>query len=500
MPTLKANLAANLFGRFWRAIIQLAALPFYLKLLGVESFGLIGFFTTLVGLLTVLDLGLSTTLNRELSRLSARDTDKPAMHDLVRTLGLFYWGIAALIGGAVFLLAPVISAHWISSNKLPIQTVNTAVNCMALVIALRWPFNLYSGGLLGLRRHVTVNLITAASMTVESFGAILVLWLISPTIEAFFLCQAAAALGQTLVTRWALIRAMPASARGGRIEMGLLSKIWRFATGMSGVGVVGTLLTFGDKLVLSSVLDLKSFGYYSVAAMVAQALFHLIHPVFVSVFPEFTRLVERKETERLKELFHTAAQLIVIGTVPAASVLIFFSPEVLLLWTRDPVVVAQAWLLVSILVAGTCLNGLNNVPYALQLAHGWTSLVFWANVVALIFLIPLTVVLARTHGAVGGAVAWLLLNMGYVLILPHLIHRRLLVTEKWRWYLRDVLLASMAPVAVAAGLRMAFPSVDSKVGALLLVGTTALLSLGAAFISAPRARRLILSWRHRDVE
>ncbi len=44
--------------------MSLAFIPLYIKFLGIEAYGIIGFFTTLQAMFTLLDLGLGYTLNR----------------------------------------------------------------------------------------------------------------------------------------------------------------------------------------------------------------------------------------------------------------------------------------------------------------------------------------------------------------------------------------------------------------------------------------------------
>ena len=70
MTILQKNIAANIAGSIWQALMGLIFIPFYIKFMGIESWGLIGFFYTLLIMFTLLDLGLSNTLNRELARLS----------------------------------------------------------------------------------------------------------------------------------------------------------------------------------------------------------------------------------------------------------------------------------------------------------------------------------------------------------------------------------------------------------------------------------------------
>ena len=121
-----------------------------------------------------------------------------------------------------------------------------------------------------------------------------------------------------------------------------------------------------------------------------------------------------------------------------------FAPEILAIWTRNPIAVANTHLLVSLLIIGTALNGLMNLPYALQLANGWTSLAFYTNVISIIVLIPLLIIATSSYGALGAAGVWIALNSGYVLISLQIMHRRLLKGEQWRWYFEDVGLPMVA--------------------------------------------------------
>ncbi len=64
---VKKNIAANVAGSAWSAIAGLIFAPIYIHYLGVEAYGVIGVFISLQAVLSILDMGLATTLNREMA-------------------------------------------------------------------------------------------------------------------------------------------------------------------------------------------------------------------------------------------------------------------------------------------------------------------------------------------------------------------------------------------------------------------------------------------------
>jgi O-antigen/teichoic acid export membrane protein len=448
----RQNVIANYAGKAWSGLMALAFIPLYIGFMGIEAYGLVGFYITLQAVLALLDLGLSTTLNRELA-------SRPAGHagagtrDLVRTLEAAYWLIGAVIGLALALLAPLIAERWLNGGGLPAPSIADAVMLMGLAFALQWPYALYSGGLMGLQRQVLLNGVTVATATLRWGGAALVLWLYSPTIQAFFAWQVLAAAAQTAAVGAALWKSLPAAERPARFDSRTLSGIWRFAAGMTGVSALGVLLTQLDKIILSKLLPLEVYGYYTLAAVVASGLYLLVTPIYTAAFPAFSALVASGETGELKSRYHRVCRLVSAAVLPVAVVIVFFAEEILLAWTRDPATTANAHLLVSVLTAGTALHCLLMLPYALQLAHGRTRFAFWANAVAAAVLAPAIVWATLNHGALGAAVAWLALNCGYVAVGMPLMHRWLMPGELKGWYLRDVGVPLAACLAVAVPAR-----------------------------------------------
>jgi O-antigen/teichoic acid export membrane protein len=448
MSRLKSNIIANFLGRGWSAIMGLAFVPLYIKFMGIEAYGIVGFSVIIQSISNLLDMGLSSTLNRELAILSSKEGTTQESRDLVRTLETIYWSVTVVIGLSVSAISPLLAKSWIRSQQLSPDSIQLAIALMGVVIACQFPFSLYSGGLLGLQKQVLLSGITVTMATLRGIGMILVLWLVSPTIQAFFIWQAIVSLLQTIVTAFFLWRSLPASHIPSHFRKDVWLRIWRFAASMSGISLVSVILIQADKMILSKMLTLENFGYYNLAGTVASGVTIVTSPIFSSVYPRFSQLVAQGEEVKLTVLYHKISQLLSLLVIPLSVTLSIFSKDVLLLWTGSPEIAEKTYLLVSILTISTSLHSLMNVPYALQLAYGWTKLAFYINVVAIGLLIPLMLSLTSYYSAVGAAVVWIILTSGYILIGIPLMHSRLLKREMFKWYYQDVAKPLIAAISV----------------------------------------------------
>lgn len=479
--------------------MALAAVPFQIGFLGSEAYGLLGIYATLLSFTLLLDRGLSSTTSREVSRLSAGSDAAQEINDVGATMGWIYWGFAAVVGIVLFFAAAPIANHWVQAGSLGPKTVERAIMLMGAVVTLLWPVNYYMGCLTGLQRLVLVNGINILFATLRSLAGIMALWLIAPTIEVFFISQAAVAVLQVGAFAIAYRRAMPARDRPSAFRFDIVRRMARFSAGVWGAFLLAIPLGYTDKIILSKILTLSAFGYYSLAASVAGSVGILAAPMFGAVFPRFSRLYAAGNVEEVSKLYHSCSQIVAIGVLSLAVALALFPGEALFVWVGRPEVVEGASLPLSLLAIGFALNGLTQVPYALQLGYGWSALGVWVNLASVAVLVPLTIILTLHWRAAGAALAWMVLNMGYVLISVPIMHRRLLRGEFGRWLWRDNALALAVALMVGLIWRAVFPATQSRLLLLFLLSCVGASVLVTTMMTSPVLRNIIMS-RARSVK
>jgi O-antigen/teichoic acid export membrane protein len=492
-PRVGKDIVANLFGQGWAALWNFGLAPVYARLLGIEAYGLVGMFLAVQGVLAVLDLGLTPAMTREMARKSSDPGNANEVRSLARTFELLSWCIGGCVGAAGLLWGPSALSHWVKGEALSAAQVATPIRLMALVFVVQWPVSLYAGGLMGLRRQVLLNSINAAAATVRGVGSILVLVYVSPTVTAFFAWHVVIAALQTATLRVLCWRALPTSTETSRFEGRRLAAVVSFAAGMTGIGVVSLLLTQLDKIVLSRVLSLEMFGYYALASVFGSSIQVVISPLSRALFPGFSRLATAADESALEPTYHKGCQLMSVLVLPIALVGILFSSEVLLAWTRDPRVVDQARGAAMLLLGGSALNGIASLPYALQIAHGWTRLALVMGTIQVLLLTPVAYALALRYGLSGGASVWLILNAMYVVISVPLMHRRLLPGGLRSWYRDDVGKPLLAAGGIAVIGRLLFPArLPPGFAQMALVAFVGIAAMAGAASAAPlvRARAL----------
>lgn len=499
MGKIKWNIAANMGGRIWSNIISLVFIPVYLHFLGIEMYGLVGFWVTLMNIMSLLDFGLGLTLNREMARLSSDITNRRLQRETLRTFEVIYWTVALLFGLLIWIASPVIVDKWLNTWSMERSTLIRLLRLMAAVLVFQFPFALYQGGLMGLQRQVLASGIQAMSGSLRGILVSATLWLISPTIEAFFYCQLVISLLQTLFTAASLWKNLPLPGIRAAFRPAICRPLLNYTLAVSGNTVIGSALSQLDKVILSKMIPLDQFGYYTLSWSVASALWSIIQPFNSALFPRFTQLIEEKDPLRLSELYHRTCHFVSVFLLPAAVTLLFFSREVMLVWTHDPVVANNTHLVVSLLVIGAALNGLASVPCNLQFAAGWPQLMMYSNMAAAILFAPLIYILAKFYGGAGAAAALILLNLGYIVITIPLMHRRLLKGEKRRWYIQDV--GKPLGCAVLSGLliRLTAPAEMHLSGMLCFIALTFSTTLLLCSLQSKYVREYILQkiFRHR---
>jgi len=490
--TVRRNVIANYLGQGWTTLMGLAFIPVYIRLLGIEAYGLIGIFALLQTWLSLLDLGLTPTISREMARFTVGGHDPQSIRDLLRSVEIITLGLAALVSVGVWASSAWLAANWLDAESLSANAVANALAIMGAVVGLRFVESIYRSSIVGLQRQVALNAVVGVVATLRGLGAVGILVWISPTITAYFVWQGIVSAITVGALGILVHRSLPPSTRTSRVSLEPLREVWRFAAGTVTLTFLGLLLSQADKVILSSILSLSAFAIYSLAYTGASAVRLLAIPIDQAVFPRLTQLHQEGDQRGLAHLYHRATQYSAVLMGGIGLFLAVFGREVLVLWTQDAALADKTYAVLWILVIGMILNGIMNTPYYLQMAAGWTDLLVRVNAVMVVMFVPLIYVLAQTFGVTGAAASWVLLNLVYAVAVAQLMHRRLLPSEKRDWYTKDVLLPLVAAAATALLLKRIVPAELGILPMILALSLSLAVTVTVAAVAAEYVRAALI--------
>ncbi|MFZ2959385.1 MAG: oligosaccharide flippase family protein [Candidatus Ozemobacteraceae bacterium] len=483
--SLKSNILANYLGQGWTALMGIAFVPIYIKYLGLEAYGLIGALITLQALFSLLDMGMTPTLQREMARFSGGAHTPQSIRELLHSIEVICVGFSFLIAISVWSVSGWLAQNWFHAEHLSVTTIEEAIATIGLIIALRFVEGIYRGTLLGLQTHVWLNGASSIFSTLRGVGAIIILAWFSPTIKAFFLWQACISFATVVTFAVRVHHSLPPALQPVHFSRLALLNIWGFAKGMIATTLLTLLLTQLDRILLSRFLSLEAFGTYSFAAAVANSLLNIIGPIAQGYYPHFTELLTRNDEPGLIAAYHKGSQLMTVILIPATLMLIFHSETILTIWSRNPGLAKAAAPLIAVIAMGTALNGLMTIPYMLQLAYGLSSFMAKVNVIAVVILIPIQLWAISRFGTFGAAWVWVTLNANYIFVVIPIMHRRLLPKEKWIWYRRDFIFPTLSAFLMGLFLTFAFPITGRTLFSVLgLISYGLAMTVAAAFAAS----------------
>jgi O-antigen/teichoic acid export membrane protein len=452
--TLKRNILASYACQLYVAIVGIVMVPLYLKYMGAETYGLVGFFAMLQAWFNLLDMGLTPTMARETARFRGGATSALSYRRLVRALEVVFLVVALAGGGAMFAASGYIASNWLQVVHLPVAEVQVAVHLMAVIVAMRWMCGLYRGAISGSERLVWLGGYNSCIATLRFIGVLPVLIFVGATPTIFFSYHFGVAvleLGGLLLRAYGLLPCIP---QGKQLPWSWapLKPVFKFSLTIAFTSSVWVLVTQTDKLVLSKLLPLAEYGYFTLAVLVASGVIVISGPISGAIMPRMAKLEAEGDHTGLLRVYRQSTQLVAV-IVAAASITVAFCAEPLLwAWTGDKILAHRAAPMLILYAIGNGILAVSAFPYYLQYAKGDLRLHLVGNVVFVLLLVPAIIWAASQYGGVGAGYVWLVMNLiVFVAWLP-LVHRKFAPGLNLTWYVQDILTIFVVAGIVGYGL------------------------------------------------
>lgn len=437
---LRNNIIANYASQIYTTAIGILLIPIYIKLLGSEAYGLIGFLATVQTLFNLLDVGLTPTISRESTRFIAGSISASQYLKLVRILEYFFSTIAILSFILLSLFSKAIAEKWLIIENTPLESSIAALKVIFFIAAMRWVSALYKGILTGSEKLVWLGIFNIIIATVRSVIIIPLLENFDNSVEFFFLFQALITLIELVLLRLKCKSVLPKNKYYWKFEFESLElkRITKFSLSIAFTSSIWILLTQLDKFIISGLIPLSQFGYFNLAVMVASSVIMISTPLTNAITPRLSKLYCESEFDELIQLYKKSSKLIASLGASVMCLFIFCSDSILILWTNNLELTQYSSSILRYYSIGNFFMIIAGLPYCLQYAIGNLKLHNIGSLIFSLILPPLLYLFITRYGAVGAGYAWILLNSLWLIFWTRVVHNKLFPNLHRSWLINSI--------------------------------------------------------------
>jgi len=474
------NSIANLGGNFASIGISLLLIPLYIKYLGLEAYGLIGFFTTISAYVAVLDFGLLSSLANKMSSYKSSESSKDETVDILSSVENLFIGVLAVAALIWFFAADFLSTAWFKENSLGMDRLKIILLLMGATTLIRFFGNIFRSTLLGLCDQIYLNISTSIFSMLRGVVVVFGLY-ISPSILTFFLLQLLTTLLEVLFFRLRVCKILDIKWTFPDANFSTLRQFYK-------IGVINALcvllwvsLTQIDKLILSKMLSLKEFGEVSISLSIVNLLPVFSASILQAFTPDLVASRGANQGQRFAEVFIKILTLTSLVMWPIVSSISAFSNEIIWAWTGSKEIQAANYL--PYYAIAQCFVGLNAILYSIQFAKNDISLHFKINIFFTMGSIALLCWSTNKFGVEGASLTWLGANSLYTIFITPVIINRFVPSAKSNDIVKPLLFIPIASMMIAFIVReLLFSNGLSRVTTFLFLILSGILTIFSTWV------------------
>jgi len=489
---LTRNWALNLAGQILPIATALVTIPYLIRGLGTERFGILSICWVLLGSSGALDLGLGRATTKFVAEQLGRG-EKEKLPNLIWTSLVTQTVIGIGSGLVCALVAPVAVTRLLKISTAVVSEAKFTLLILAGSMPVLLAANTLRGALEATQRFDLVNAIKVP-LNICVFllpAAALFCGLRLPGIlcllALLWLCAAFAYLLCCLTL-------FPVLQEVFHFDMTVLRPLIVYGGWVQVSNVLNPLLAYVDRIFLASLTSMSAVSYYTAPYDAINRAWVLPGSLTATLFPAFSSLHAEGSHDRLEELCVRALKSVLLTLGPLLLVVMVFARQILQFWLGGEFA-AKSTLVLQILAVGALFNAIAVLPFSFLQGLGRPDLTARFHLMELPLYILILWLLVSRMGIVGAALAWTLrvgvdalLLFGAILWLKLVSLRSIASHSIWRTVMAVFLFGALLIPAWASGSAAAqgastlllFPVFAAAAWRFVLDGTDRNLILGVA--------------------
>jgi O-antigen/teichoic acid export membrane protein len=400
---LVRNTARNLLGQVLPLAVGFVTIPYVIRGLGTDRFGVLAVAWLLLGYFSLFDLGLGRATTKFVAESLGRGEPGRIPQLVWTSLGSqFAFGLLGSL--IVSALTSLLVTRILRIPPALIVETRSTFFLLAAALPLVLATNALRGVLEAVQRFDLVNYVKVpASISVFLLPALALTfgWRLPGIVLLLVMARAGAVVAYLVCC----LRLFPALAQRFVFDRRLLRSLLGYGGWITVSNVLGPLLGYLDRFFIASLLTITALGYYTPPYEVLIRTQILPVSLVATLFPAFAILGTSNSAERLSDLFARSLKWLILALGPVMVLAAIYAREFLRLWL-GPDFAETSTLPMQLLALGVLVNSLSYIPSCLLQARNRPDLTAKIPLFMLAPYAALLWVFISYWGTSGAAAAW----------------------------------------------------------------------------------------------
>jgi O-antigen/teichoic acid export membrane protein len=443
-----ANILANGLARVSSVVLSFLLVPLFVKYLGYEAYGLIGFYTFVFGLVALLEMGFPLSLNRAIARFTGGEKSAREISSLIRAFEISFFIICLVVTVLGLVGGSFIAESWLNANSLDQDVLEKSVYLIFILIGIRFPVGLYLAVLAGLQKQVKMNLWIMIFTLLRLGSAALAIIFWRPDILLFFQVQIFVSIIEVTTIRYSAWASHIDFNPREKFKFSDVKEELMFGMRIGGLSLMAVLIGQADKALASGMFELHEFGLYSIAVLFGLGITTIGYPIASAAFPHFAKAGYETQKQSIDFTYVTYC-LISITVISAVAIAAFVHAEGLLLFYLGVEELPSDLLVITkVILIGGLFGGLIPIPYSFLTASGSLGNLYKLYSILAMPYLAVLYFLASDHGLLGISIAFSVMQSVTFFCIFWLANN----TWVYKKRLRLIFQIIIAPLTIASGL------------------------------------------------
>jgi len=328
---LVKNTTFNSLSIFINIILNFLLLPYVLRTIGVELYGIYILIITLSGYFNIMEVGVGTATVKFISQHFIKKEKQEINEILINSLIIYF-----LTGLVIASFLILISIFFINCFNIPQEYLfltKYTLRFVSIALLINWPLRLFRKVLEGKQDYVITS---GLSAVFEIAKFILIIIFLRKCDNPFLFYIFLNFICQIFLNLFFCIYSFR-SLDFLKLDYFLISKkafkkIFRFSTILYICNIIGILIYNTDKIVISLFLNVSSISLYEISFKIHQFVRIINGLTSSALLPLISSLHSKGDNKKINEIFFKGQKYTIIIVLPTAISVIIFAKYIILYW------------------------------------------------------------------------------------------------------------------------------------------------------------------------